>query len=208
MIPNKGDGRLIIGICGKSGSGKSTVCNELKNLGAFVIDADKTAGEIMKGEVLEKVKNNFPHCFEEGVLNRKKLGAEVFSNPDKLELLNSIAHPAIKKEIMRQIDANKHKYEFIIVDAAVLLEADMKDIFGFTVCVGAPEYLRAQRISERDGISFDDAKMRLSSQKDDSFYINNTDMYIESNNENPPEHLAMQILERSRKFDSQTIRDF
>ena len=101
---------MVIGICGKSGSGKSFICRELEKMGAFVINADAIGKEIMTGEVLRRVETVFPDCFENGVLNRRKLGSVVFNNSEKLEHLNKITHPAIICEVQKRIDSEQYAF--------------------------------------------------------------------------------------------------
>ena len=191
---------MIIGICGKSGSGKTTICKQLEELGAYVIDADVIARNIMCGCVLEKVKDEFPECFENGVLNRRKLGSCVFSDESKLEILNNITHPVIRNEIQNRINCAESEYDIIVVDAAVMIEAGMLDMFDFTVAVIAADNMRKKRIMARDGISESLASSRISAQKDDAFYIDNTDFYVVNNGDSISENVGRDIIERGRRY--------
>ena len=193
---------MVIGICGKSGSGKSAVCAELEKLGVCIIDADIIGKEIMEGEVLRELEDKFPDCFENGMLVRKKLAARVFSDEAELQILNSVTHPHIKAEIQKRIDNNKN-CKYIVVDAAVLIEAGMRDMFDCTVAVTAPDDVRIERIRIRDSLSLDEALNRISAQKPDSFYIENTDFYIINNGDRTPHSLALEFLERSKAFVNQ-----
>ncbi|HNU80250.1 MAG TPA: dephospho-CoA kinase, partial [Bacillota bacterium] len=117
---------MVIGLTGGIASGKSTVSAKLKELGAAVIDADLLARDVVrKGEI---AYNKIVQCFGADILlpggdiDRKKLGDIVFSDKEKLELLNSITHPEIinrMKERIQELKAEGAKV--IVVDAAILI---------------------------------------------------------------------------------------
>ncbi len=187
---------MVVGLCGRSGSGKSVICSELKKMGAFIIDADLVAREIMKGEVLERIDKAFPGCVKDGILNRKKLASVVFSDSGKLLELNRITHTAIKEEISRRIKSSS--CEYIVVDAPVLIEASMQDMFDCTACIVSSDELRLERIISRDGIGKAEADARLSAQNTDEFYMKNTDFYIVNDGRKSPQMLAQEFLEVSK----------
>lgn len=191
---------MVIALCGKSGSGKSIMSSALADLGAYVIDADKIGKEIICGDVLDKIKKEFPDCITDGHLDRHNLAEKVFSDSEALSILNSITHPAIKRKIIEDIRSNSEKYEYIIIDAAVLIEAGMADTADFTVAVVAPDSLRKKRIISRDNIKESMADSRLSSQMTDDFYKKNTDYYVVNDGSVSINKLAENILERSRVF--------
>lgn len=187
---------MVIGICGKSGSGKTAICNVLRKKNILVIDADNVSREIVDADQDDKIKTAFPSCYNKNVLDRKKLASLVFSDKSELELLNSITHPQIKSRIMQIINDN-HQFEHIVVDAPVLIEAGMKDMFDCTVCVTTDDSIRIKRIIDRDGLDKSQADARLSAQKPDDFYISNTDFYVVNNGSVTLEELADSIIERS-----------
>ena len=191
---------MVIALCGRSGSGKSAVSAALENKGAYVIDADKIGKNIMNGEVLEKVRKRFPDCFSEGTLVRTELAAKVFSDGAALKALNDITHPEIRKKIENEIRVKSEKFDIIIVDAAVLIEAKMTDIADFTVAVTAPDDIRKERITVRDGLTEKQAEARLSAQMADDYYIKNTDYSVVNDGKTPLSVLADNILERSAEF--------
>ena len=188
---------MLIGVCGKSGSGKTVICNELVNLGAYVIDADVVARNIMSGDILSEVKKAFPDCFDSGKLLRHKLGERVFSSADDLAVLNGITHPAVRRHIQKLIELNKENFEYIIVDAAVLIEAGMIDMFDCTVAVTAPDSVRLDRIMLRDNLRANQALLRIDAQMPDDFYIRNTDFHILNDGTKAPGCLAKELLKRS-----------
>ena len=122
---------MVIGIFGKSGSGKSTVCEYLKKKGFYVIDADKLGHQILKkGEegyikVLEAFGDSFLDENEE--IDRKKLGKYVFENK-KAPLLSSISHPIIGRLVEEEIKKSKNSHTNTIIDAALLCNTRIKDM--------------------------------------------------------------------------------
>ena len=174
---------VILGVTGGSGSGKSAFCRELKRLGAYVIDADVVARQIVeKGKpALAEIKAEFGEEYlnSDGTLNRKKLGELVFSNSHKLEKLNEITHKYITEEINKKLKAENDGLR--IIDAALLFESGLDKICDRTACVLASRDVRAERITERDAIDKDAAYARIDAQQNDDFYRKNADDIIENN---------------------------
>ena len=130
----------LIGICGGSGTGKTTICNQLASLGAYVIDADRVAREILRPPVLAQLRRAFGEniLLADGSLDRKKLGKLVFNDGEQLKKLNEITHPLITQEILDDIERHREQYDSIVVDAAVLHDAGLDRLCDLTVAVCAP----------------------------------------------------------------------
>jgi len=117
---------MRIGITGYIGTGKSTVASILKEKGFDVIDVDKVAHGLLKDE---EIKQKIVAKFGEDVLDRKldidrkKLGEKVFSDTDKLLMLNNIVHPKLKQEVARIIEENNSKH--LVIDVALMEELDL-----------------------------------------------------------------------------------
>ena len=175
--------KLIIGITGGTGSGKSTVSSYLKEKGAEIIDADIVAREIVMpgkkalSEIIEAFGKSV--ILPDGCLDRKKLGAIVFSDSEKLNILNDITHKYIIEEIEARI--SKKQNGLIVIDAALLFQTKLFELCDKTISVLADENVRKIRIMNRDGLSEESAKNRISSQPDDCFYQGKSD-YIMFNN--------------------------
>lgn len=156
----------VIGLLGGSGAGKSTVAGALREAGAAVIDADEVSRDLCVpgSEVCERIKREFGSEFfsEDGTLNRRKLGAVVFADPDALRRLERITHPAMAAEIARRIAATDAAT--VILDCAVLLDPAFRDFADEIWAVTAPEKERVARICQRDAISAEQALERLASQ--------------------------------------------
>lgn len=174
---------MIIGLTGKTGSGKTTVAAALKEKGFYIIDGDKIAKEITQigSPVLDKLKIVFGNDVvkEDGSLDRKLLSLRAFSSSENTQKLNEITHPAIRKIIQDEIiKAQKDGFDGIIIDAAALLDSDCKNDCDLIAVVHACEKIRLKRIIERDKISKNDAKIRMNAQKSDDFYLSHADIII------------------------------
>lgn len=156
---------MIIGIFGKSGSGKSSVCEYLSKKGFYVIDADKLGHKILKKgeEGYEKVINAFGSSFLEndGEINRKKLGKYVFENK-KADILSSISHPIIEKLVEKEIKTASASHNNIIIDGALLCNTKIKNMCELLILIKSDRCV--ERIKKRDGISEETATARLASQ--------------------------------------------
>ena len=162
----------IIGLTGGIATGKSTASNIIKELGYLVIDADKIARDIVEiGEpAYKEIVNNFGKdiVFQDGNLNRKKLGYIVFNNDKKRETLNRITHPHIKKAIKKSIDKNIEK-NIIFVDIPLLIEGiDSYDQYGIYFdeiwLVYIDEESQINRLMKRDSIKRDEAINKIKAQ--------------------------------------------
>ncbi len=187
---------MIIGITGGSGSGKSTVVKYLADEGFFVIDADKVARDIVKaGEPAnEQIKNHFGKevFFDDGSLNRKKLGQIVFSDKNELEVLNSITHKYILDRIKNQIEQNKDKD--IIIDAALLKKGGLDRLCDVSILITADKDIRIKRLVKRDSIDENAAKMRISSQQTDGEYKKECDFSFDNSKEGAAAKIKDEIL--------------
>lgn len=160
----------IIGLTGGIGTGKSTVAAMLQELGALVIDADQVARKVVEpGSVgLQEIVNHFgPEVLlADGSLNRKALGAEIFKDAAKRELLNSITHPMIKAEIADELDEiRKNTPEAVVViEAPLLIEAGMVSMVDEVWLVTVSTQAQIERVMARDQIDYNAALMRVNSQ--------------------------------------------
>ena len=175
--------KILLGLTGKTGAGKSTVSEFLKQKGAYIIDGDIVAREILVGNprLLKLLAKSFgDDILENGVLNRKKLAEKAFKTPEATKLLNSIMHPAINEKIQSEAEAAFADYDVVIVDAAAIIESGFADDCAKLIVVTAPEEIRRERIIKRDNISEKDALIRINGQKDDNFYLSKADYVIKN----------------------------
>lgn len=156
---------MVIGIFGKSGSGKSTVCEYLKKKGFYVIDADKLGHQILKKgeEGYSKVIEAFGDSFldENKEIDRKKLGKYIFENK-KAHILSSISHPIIDRLVENEIKKSKISHTNTVIDAALLCNTRIKDMCDKLILIKSDNLI--ERIKARDNITDEMANNRLSSQ--------------------------------------------
>ncbi|MDO8426801.1 MAG: dephospho-CoA kinase [Deltaproteobacteria bacterium] len=161
---------MIAGLTGGIATGKSLVSNELKRLGARIIDADIIAREIVEpgkpayNEIVEEFGKGILN--EDGTLNRRELGRIVFSDKEKLKRINGITHPGIIKRIEEEISkiSSGKDDSIIVVDAAVLIEAGAHKDMDKVIVVYADEDKQIERIKRRDNLTESEARCRIGSQ--------------------------------------------
>lgn len=173
--------KIIIGLTGQSGAGKTTVSNIFQQQGFYVLNADKISREIINyPKTLKTLSDTFgSNIIVNGELNRKTLSKIVFSNKDSLNKLNNIMFPLIKSKI--ELLINKTEEKFILLDAPQLFEAEANNICHYVVSVIAPKDKLLQRIIARDNINKELALKRLNSQYSKEYFIKNSDFIIENN---------------------------
>lgn len=154
--------KRIVGITGDIASGKSMVSKYLQERGYYVIDADQVARDVLKSpKNLQKLKKVFPEAFDADQLDRIKLGAIVFNNKRERERLNRLMHPMIEQEVLFRID--NHPSSLVFVDAALLYEAGWDTFMDEVLLVWIPQEIQVKRLMERDRISEDYARKKMSS---------------------------------------------
>ena len=160
---------MIIGITGGTGCGKTTLLKTVTAAGGLVLDCDAIYHQLLQSdkEMLTAIANRFPGTVEDGQLQRKKLGAIVFSDEAALADLNRITHSAVKKEVLRRREAQP---KLAAIDAIGLFEGGLAELCDVTVAVSAPVEARVQRIMARDGISEEYARSRIAAQHEDAWF--------------------------------------
>jgi len=155
---------MRIGVTGIFASGKGTVCSIFKDLGAIVIDTDILAREIvMPGSpALDKIKNAFGDDYfnEDGSLQRREFAQYVFDDPQKVETLNGITHPAILDIMMNRSSDN----EIYMIDTPLLFESGFDTYMDKTIVVKAQRSQAVNRGVKRDGITAEEIENRLKFQ--------------------------------------------
>ena len=132
---------FIIGITGGSGCGKTTLLNLIAQKGGLILDCDAIYHELLTKDrqMLCAIETRFPGTVEEGKLNRKKLGGIVFADEQALLDLNAITHSAVKREVLRRLEA---KPRLAAIDAIGLFEGGLAELCDVTVAVTAPKEMR------------------------------------------------------------------
>ena len=160
---------MIIGITGGTGCGKTTLLNLIREQGGLVLDCDAIYHELLISdkEMLSAIDARFPGVVENGSLNRKKLGAIVFAESAALLDLNRITHAAVKREVLRRLEA---KPALAAIDAIGLFEGGLAELCDITVAVTAPLEIRIQRLMQRDGITEEYARSRVAAQHEEGWF--------------------------------------
>jgi dephospho-CoA kinase len=171
----------IIGLTGGIGSGKTTIANHFMAAGVPVYIADDAARKLMQSAaIIQEIRSTFGgEIFENGILNREKLAKIVFSNPEKLKLLNAIIHPAVKKHFRKWI-LNHQNSPFIIYEAAILFESGSYKDCDKIITVTAPMESRIQRVIQRDNASRGQVLKRINAQWTDNQRATKSDFIIEN----------------------------
>lgn len=176
----------IIGITGPSGAGKSLLSAVLEKHSIPTIDADGVYHSLLipPSPCLDALRSAFGNgiFLSDGSLDRSALGAIVFSDEQKLALLNSTVLSLVlerTRQIIRQLEADG--YSAVAVDAPTLFESGFDSECDLVVSVLAPLEDRLARITSRDGISKEAAMLRLEAQKDDEFYTSRSDAVLVNN---------------------------
>ena len=157
---------LKIGVTGGIGAGKSLICRVFSVLGVPVYDADSRARRIMNDDpsMHQRLMAAFgTGIFSEGRPDRKALAGLVFDDPNALQKLNEIVHPAVREDFVSWLEGHTH-YPYIIKEAAILFETGTYTELDSVILVTAPVELRLRRIMRRDGESEESVRKRMTSQ--------------------------------------------
>ena len=189
---------IIVGLTGSVGTGKSTVTNFFRELGAYIIDWDELAREVTRPhlrawkEIVEYFGKDFLN--EDLTINRQKLAEIVFSDKEKVAKLNQIVHPEVFKEDERITNEIKSldPDALIIKDIPLLFELTRPIFLDKVVVVSASEQTQLRRLEEK-GMSREDAQSRIKSQLPLEEKIKSADFVI--NNDGPLEETKKQVEE-------------
>lgn len=161
---------LKVGLTGSIAVGKSYVCEIFRELGAFVLDADQTAREVVEPntEGFRAIVENFgvEVLHPNGKLDRIKLGAVVFTDERKRQLLNRIVHPLVieKQDEWLRTRARENPSAICIVDAALMIESGGYNRFDKIIVVWCEAALQLERLMLRNNLSAEDAAKRINAQ--------------------------------------------
>ena len=171
---------MIIGITGGTGCGKTTALEVLRALGGIVLDCDAIYHDLLKTDprLLHAIESQFPGTVVNGSLDRKKLGAIVFSDENALQRLNHITHNAVKTKVLEILSTQP---PLAAIDAIALFEGELASMCDVTVAITAPEDVRVARLMARDGISEEYARLRIGAQRPQSEFSALCDHTLENN---------------------------
>ena len=192
---------MIIGITGNSGTGKTILCNKIKesinDKTVSIFDADKIVRELAvpNEEYFNKIVELFGNeiLTYDGNIDRIMLAKIIFNDPKKREELNKITYKYIGDETKRRI--KNLNSDISIIDAPLLIESNLSTICDVVISLISDKEIKLERICARDSINFEDANLRLSSQKEDEFYIKNSNYVIINNNNTNIEKITKDVIE-------------
>ena len=177
--------KIKVAITGGIGSGKSVFSNALKEKGYPVLFADDIAKEILQTDPLVKeliIKEFGNEAFPNGILDKKYLAEKVFPDPGNVEIINAIIHPPTIQKIISLMKSELLKHYIVFVEAALIYESELEDLFDLIVLITADDDIKKKR-KIAQGMSESDFIMRQQNQiKDeekaklaDFTFINNGD---------------------------------
>lgn len=196
-----------VGITGGIGSGKSYVCDMLRERGVAIYNSDIRAKQLMNSSsaIREALVVKFgEECYTSEGLNREFLASVVFSDSERLKALNGIVHPAVIADFNSWADEQEGSY--VVLESAILFEAGLEGSVDVVVAVMAPESLRIERVMARDGATREQVAQRIANQLSDEerssrakYAVVNIDV----------DDLAEDVeqLHRRLSYDSQNRRD-
>ncbi len=195
---------IIIGITGSLCSGKTTAASVFAKLGAIIIDADKIAHSLIQkdGRCFRDVVKTFgTEIVSQDGIDRKKLADIVFKDKYKLRQLEDIIHPAVVKEIKKQIKKFKKTNTdktLLVLDVPLLFESGLSTATDFNIVVNAPYEERIKRAINKLKISRAEAVRRISAQMPLRQKIHMADFVL--NNSKNKQYLQRQVKEICKKL--------
>lgn len=160
---------ICIGLTGGIGSGKSFIADIFQKLGVPVYNSDIRAKHISDNDsfVRRKIVSLLgQNAYQNGILNRQYLGGMVFDNPDLLDSLNDIIHPAVEADFIKWC-SDKNEHDYVLKEAAILFETGSYKRLDSTVLVVAPEGTRIKRVQKRDNLDTNSIQKRIDKQWSD-----------------------------------------
>lgn len=184
---------ISIGITGIIGSGKSMLSQVFRSMDIPVYDADSKAKLLMNNNVQIKealIENFGEDTYTNGAINKEYLRKIVFGNEENRRLVNSIVHPAVKRDFIEWQQNTTSK--ITAIESAILFDAKLEDILDHIIFVDAPEDVMVGRICLRDKVSEDVAISKIRMQRKNSGREKCDYIFINDRNHS--------LIEQSEKF--------
>ncbi len=180
----RSDRKMMLGVTGGIGSGKTSVCRVFSVLGIPVFSADPEAKVLMDsdGRIREKINSiTGRDMYPEGVLDRPGLAAIIFNDRDLLLRVNSAVHPVVMEQFMDWAEGQNSPY--VIIEVAILFESGAADLVDRILTVTAPMEERIERVMMRNRMTREQVLERIRNQHDDEYLVSRSD-YVIDNSEN------------------------
>jgi len=191
---------IRVGITGLIGSGKSTIASIFETLGIPVYNADTEAKRLIisNSEIIESLTARYgSEVYINGEINKPLLRSKIFNQEAERLFVNSVVHPVLTDDFLKW--AELQSTELVVVEAALLFEANLDKILDYTILVNSPNEISATRIADRDKISVAEAIKIINLQKNNLTDKNRPDFII---NNDEKESLILQCLEVISKIKS------
>ena len=185
---------------GGIGSGKTTVADEFSRLGITLVDADVIARDVVKPgtDCLKAIVKQFGEqmLLPDQTLDRVQLRTAIFSDPDKKQWLNALMHPAIREQMLKQLEEAESAYCFLV--APLLFENQLEKYVHSSVVVDVPEQVQVSRTTSRDDVSTEQVKNIIKAQISRSDRLAKADVVI--NNDMPWAEVKPKIEQLHAKY--------
>jgi dephospho-CoA kinase len=190
---------MVVGITGGIGAGKTFLTQTLKQMGYAVYNSDAEAKRIICQE--HEVKEQIIHLLGEQAYtgehyNTAWVASQVFEDTNKLNRLNDIVHPAVRKDIKRWVQTQKTLNQLYFVECAILYESHIDSLCDVCVAIIAPTQLRIERASQRDQASPQHVEARMHTQLTDEQLCQRADICLTNDGTLPIQSLAKHLLEQ------------
>ncbi|HGY56495.1 MAG TPA: dephospho-CoA kinase [Caldithrix abyssi] len=161
---------LVVAVTGGIGSGQSTVCSFFEQWRCKVINADQKAKEVIRKD--RRLQKELKQVFGEDIffknreLNAKRLAELAFKDEIQTLKLNQLVHPRMVESLVEEMERARfsQKFPIIIIDAALVYEISIEQMFDYIIVVNAPMSLRSKRVTSRDGMTKKQFSERASKQ--------------------------------------------
>ena len=195
---------MIIGITGGIGSGKSTIAEQLRDMGYMVYDTDSEAKRLIVEDthVRQQIEQLFgSKVYKDGIYQTALVAQRVFADHSLLAKLNAIVHPAVKADIMNRVSrlASQesrigNQKNLFFIECAILYQAGFDTLCDKVVAVTAPEEIRLARVMKRDSTTIEKVRARIHAQEAEKD-VKRADIIINNNGQTPILTLCEEILQ-------------
>ncbi len=179
-------GSFVLGLTGGTGSGKSVLAGILKSCGAVVLDADAAGKQVVDEcpDIQERIIALFGKSAldQNGVLDRKALGRQIFSRPESVQKMNRLVHPAMIRMLQKNISEYKKNPtgSLLVLDMALLFELGMENLCDYVVMVKAPRESRIRWLQKSRGWSRKETLGRMRNQSSDREKEKRADLVVKN----------------------------
>lgn len=193
---------VVVGLTGGIGSGKSTVARLFGNLGVHWVDADDVAREMVEPgtPALARIAEHFGTgiLLPEGGLDRAGLRQIVFNDPSERAWLESLLHPIIRDELIRQLRPADYELPYTLLVSPLLLETDQHNLVNRIVVVDVPVSVQIERTMARDANARDQVERIIAAQISREKRLERADDVID--NDRPMNEVERQVLDLHNRF--------